>query len=44
MLVGMENMMCHFCAPDQGMPWPREHIEALNIAVDECDLYPSAAG
>jgi uroporphyrinogen decarboxylase len=34
----------YFCAPDQGMPWPREHIEALNKAVDECGLYPLARG
>ena len=31
----------YFCAPDQGMPWPPAHIEALERAVEEHGHYPS---
>jgi len=30
----------YFCAPDQGMPWPAEHIQAMNTAVEEFGQYP----
>jgi len=30
----------YFCAPDQGMPWPPAHIEALERAVEELGRYP----
>jgi len=30
----------YFCGPDQGMPWPEEHIEALHAAVEELGRYP----
>jgi uroporphyrinogen decarboxylase len=30
----------YFCAPDQGMPWPQSHIDALNAAVKEFGRYP----
>jgi uroporphyrinogen decarboxylase len=30
----------YFCGPDQGMPWPEEHIQALREAVEEYGTYP----
>lgn len=30
----------YFCRPDQGMPWPEEHIQALHDAADELGRYP----
>ena len=30
----------YFCGPDQGMPWPPEHLAALRTAVDELGVYP----
>jgi uroporphyrinogen decarboxylase len=30
----------YFCGPDQGMPWPAEHIQALHDAVGEFGRYP----
>ena len=30
----------YFCSPDQGMPWPQEHIEALYKAVNQFGKYP----
>jgi uroporphyrinogen decarboxylase len=30
----------YFCAPDQGMPWPEAHIQALHDAVAEFGSYP----
>jgi uroporphyrinogen decarboxylase len=30
----------YFCGPDQGMPWPEAHIQALRDAVDEFGHYP----
>ena len=30
----------YFCGPDQGMPWPEEHIQALHAAVEELGEYP----
>jgi uroporphyrinogen decarboxylase len=30
----------YFCGPDQGMPWPEEHIQALYDVVDELGRYP----
>ena len=33
----------YFCGPDQGMPWPEEHIAALREAVDELGTYPLCA-
>jgi len=30
----------YFCGPDQGMPWPEEHIQALREAVEEYGKYP----
>ena len=30
----------YFCGPDQGMPWPEEHIQALREAVEEYGVYP----
>ena len=33
----------YFCAPDQGMPWPQAHIEALERAVQEWGRYPLRA-
>ena len=30
----------YFCGPDQGMPWPESHIQALRDAVDEMGTYP----
>ena len=37
-LLGREGG--YFCGPDQGMPWPEEHIQALRDAVDEFGRYP----
>lgn len=30
----------YFCGPDQGMPWPEAHIQALRDAVQEFGQYP----
>lgn len=30
----------YFCSPDQGMPWPKEHIDALHAAVADLGRYP----
>jgi len=30
----------YFCAPDQGLPYPKAHTDALNEAVDRYGLYP----
>ena len=30
----------YFCGPDQGMPWPKAHIQALQEAVAEFGTYP----
>jgi uroporphyrinogen decarboxylase len=30
----------YFCGPDQGMPWPEEHVAALHAAVEELGRYP----
>ncbi|MFH1709281.1 MAG: uroporphyrinogen decarboxylase family protein [Planctomycetota bacterium] len=30
----------YFCGPDQGVPWPEAHIQALRDAVDELGVYP----
>jgi hypothetical protein len=30
----------YFCGPDQGMPWPEPHIQALRDAVEEYGRYP----
>lgn len=30
----------YFCAPDQGMPFPEEHMEAFREAVEEFGSYP----
>ena len=30
----------YFCGPDQGMPWPQAHIQALYDAVDDLGRYP----
>jgi uroporphyrinogen decarboxylase len=30
----------YFCGPDQGMPWPETHIQALYDAVEEFGCYP----
>jgi len=30
----------YFCGPDQGMPWPEPHIQALHDAVDDLGRYP----
>jgi uroporphyrinogen decarboxylase len=30
----------YFCCPDQGMPWPEAHIQALHDAVRELGSYP----
>ncbi|MBN1250055.1 MAG: hypothetical protein JXC32_20490 [Anaerolineae bacterium] len=30
----------YFCGPDQGMPWPEAHIQALYDAVDDLGRYP----
>ena len=30
----------YFCSPDQGMPFPQAHIDALNEAVETCGRYP----
>jgi uroporphyrinogen decarboxylase len=30
----------YFCSPDQGMPFPRDHIDAVYRAVDEYGHYP----
>jgi uroporphyrinogen decarboxylase len=30
----------YFCGPDQGMPWPKEHIEAARQAAAEYGAYP----
>lgn len=32
----------YFCGPDQGMPFPERHIEALREAVEEFGRYPPA--
>lgn len=34
----------YFCGPDQGMPWPEEHIRALREAVEEFGKYPLESG
>jgi uroporphyrinogen decarboxylase len=33
----------YFCGPDQGMPWPAEHLSALHTAVQELGKYPLSA-
>lgn len=33
----------YFCAPDQYMPWPREHYEAYRRALDRYGKYPLVA-
>jgi uroporphyrinogen decarboxylase len=30
----------YFCGPDQGMPWPEAHIQALREAIEEFGCYP----
>jgi uroporphyrinogen-III decarboxylase len=30
----------YFCGPDQGMPWPEAHIQALHDAVKKWGPYP----
>ena len=30
----------YFCGPDQGMPWPKEHYQALQQAVEDLGVYP----
>jgi uroporphyrinogen decarboxylase len=30
----------YFCGPDQGMPWPEAHIQALHDAVEKSGRYP----
>lgn len=30
----------YFCCPDQSMPWPEAHIQALKEAVEELGVYP----
>ncbi len=30
----------YFCGPDQGLPFPEEHIEAVRQAIDEYGRYP----
>ncbi len=30
----------YFCCPDQGMPWPEAHYQALIEAVEEFGRYP----
>jgi len=30
----------YFCGPDQGLPFPEEHIRALHEAIEEYGLYP----
>ena len=30
----------YFCGPDQGMPWPKEHIDAYTQALEEFGAYP----
>ena len=37
-LLGREGG--YFCGPDQGMPWPEEHIQALRDAVEQYGCYP----
>jgi uroporphyrinogen decarboxylase len=32
----------YFCGPDQGMPWPKAHIEAVHEAVGKYGRYPLA--
>ncbi len=31
-----------FCAPDQGLPYPRAHLEALGEAIERYGRYPLA--
>jgi hypothetical protein len=33
----------YFCAPDQGMPYPPEHLAALHEAVARYGCYPLVA-
>jgi hypothetical protein len=33
----------YFCAPDQGMPFPKEHIEAVQETIRQHGLYPLSA-
>jgi len=33
----------YFCSPDQGMPWPKEHFEALRDTVEHEGWYPLAS-
>ncbi len=30
----------YFCGPDQGMPFPKAHVDALNQAVERYGRYP----
>jgi uroporphyrinogen decarboxylase len=30
----------YFCSPDQGLPWPQEHLDVLHRAVEEHGWYP----
>jgi uroporphyrinogen decarboxylase len=30
----------YFCSPDQGLPWPQEHLDALHQVVEDYGWYP----
>ena len=32
----------YFCGPDQGLPYPQEHLDALHRAIEEYGRYPLA--
>lgn len=34
----------YFCGPDQGLPFPREHVDALHQAVETYGVYPLQPG
>lgn len=34
----------YFCGPDQGLPFPQEHVEALHEAVETYGVYPLQPG
>jgi len=39
-LVQLGQQGGYFCAPDQGMPYPEEHLQAFHQYVEEFGIYP----
>jgi hypothetical protein len=39
-LVQLGQQGGYFCTPDQGMPYPEEHLEAFHRALEKYGIYP----